>query len=321
MKAVNCFTKAIKAAPDNETLYANRAATLCQLNKFTKALQDADKSLSLKPEWPKGQYRRAQALVGLERGSEALEALEAAALGDDAMSRNDEYRQLLRKAHLLTSNVISTEDDYDASEVRADGSTTQTPAEFGKEVMNAVITAFNAEDKTDPCAYFPEGTVVGIGKAFEGRNELLQCAGFLRSHALKTGSSMVALVVQRTDVQYPKVWEHQVWDGRKVPLTRTLTRTLTHQVWDGRKVPKNKWKFKGQDGVFIQLDTDTVENNRVWFLPLRNGKLQESVMLDEVHMALMPGIFIDPEDGVAVFDKVEKIAEHIVAAMPQAQTD
>ena len=63
-----------------------------------------------------------------------------------------------------------------------------------------------------------------------------------------------------------------------------------------------------------------MENNRVWFLPLRNGKLQESVMLDEVHMALMPGIFIDPEDGVAVFDKVEKIAEHIVAAMPQAQT-
>lgn len=74
LKAAALYSKAIKEDPDNAVLYSNRCEALLQLKKVTKALQDAEDCIRLKPEWEKGYYRKGSVLESLERYPEALEA-------------------------------------------------------------------------------------------------------------------------------------------------------------------------------------------------------------------------------------------------------
>ena len=55
-------------------LYSNRSAVLAKQNKYTKALEDAQKTVELKSDWPKGYSRLGYALFQLGRYSEAKEA-------------------------------------------------------------------------------------------------------------------------------------------------------------------------------------------------------------------------------------------------------
>ena len=121
----------------------------------------------------------------------------------------------------------------------------------------------------DACASFPGGSVVGIGKAFEGKDihgPIAQCTGFLREHAASIKANCVCVQVQKSNISYPRSWERQ---------------------------PKKIWKFKEQDGVFIQLETTDEKLRRLWFLPMRGGKLMDAVMLDENYMTIMPSVFHD----------------------------
>lgn len=62
----------------SEIFYSNRSAALAALERFQAALDDAAQAVRLKPRWVKGHTRKAAALMGLKRYSEAKEAYEAA---------------------------------------------------------------------------------------------------------------------------------------------------------------------------------------------------------------------------------------------------
>ena len=53
-KAVEHFTKAINENPNDHTLYSNRSACFYNLNKHDEAINDAEKCISVKPDWGKG---------------------------------------------------------------------------------------------------------------------------------------------------------------------------------------------------------------------------------------------------------------------------
>ncbi|EFA74577.1 hypothetical protein PPL_11545 [Heterostelium album PN500] len=55
-------------------LFSNKAACHISLKNYTEALKDAEKTIELAPEWPKGYLRKSQALEGLGRKEEAQEA-------------------------------------------------------------------------------------------------------------------------------------------------------------------------------------------------------------------------------------------------------
>lgn len=57
----------------------NLAAALLALSKFKQALTAAEKSVALKEDWDKGHFRCAQALEGLGKEVEALQAYHQAA--------------------------------------------------------------------------------------------------------------------------------------------------------------------------------------------------------------------------------------------------
>ena len=71
------YTKAIHMDSANHILYSNRSAAYASLEQWEKALEDADKTVELKPDWGKGYSRKGLALRNLNRMSEALDAYEA----------------------------------------------------------------------------------------------------------------------------------------------------------------------------------------------------------------------------------------------------
>ncbi|KAH9584300.1 hypothetical protein LSM04_008310 [Trypanosoma melophagium] len=72
-KAADSFGKAIELDPSNHVLFSNRSACYAALHKYENALTDAEKCISLKPDWVKGYVRRGAALHGLKRYDEAVE--------------------------------------------------------------------------------------------------------------------------------------------------------------------------------------------------------------------------------------------------------
>lgn len=73
--AIEKFTSAIFYNPKEYRYYGNRSLCYERLGDFEIALADADKAIDLRPDWPKGYFRRARALRSLKRFSEAEESL------------------------------------------------------------------------------------------------------------------------------------------------------------------------------------------------------------------------------------------------------
>lgn len=65
MRVSEKFTQAIEVDPENHTLYSNRSAAYSAQKEYQKALEDAEKTIAIKPEWAKGQVRKAAAYRGL----------------------------------------------------------------------------------------------------------------------------------------------------------------------------------------------------------------------------------------------------------------
>ena len=62
--------------PSNHVLYSNRSAAKASCKRFTEALEDAKKTVELKPDWPKGYSRLGAANVGLGNMGEAITSYE-----------------------------------------------------------------------------------------------------------------------------------------------------------------------------------------------------------------------------------------------------
>jgi stress-induced-phosphoprotein 1 len=72
--AVRHFTDAIALSPTNHVLYSNRSAAYASLQKYDEALEDAEKTVELKPDWAKGYSRLGAALIGLKEYDGAISA-------------------------------------------------------------------------------------------------------------------------------------------------------------------------------------------------------------------------------------------------------
>ncbi|KAK4462985.1 putative heat shock protein [Cladorrhinum samala] len=62
--AIDKFTQAIALDPSNHILYSNRSAAYASKKDWDHALEDAEKTTELKPDWPKGWGRKGAAMYG-----------------------------------------------------------------------------------------------------------------------------------------------------------------------------------------------------------------------------------------------------------------
>ncbi|KPM36494.1 Heat shock protein sti1 [Neonectria ditissima] len=63
-EAVDKFTQAIAVQPENHILYSNRSAAYASKRDWDHALQDAEQTTQIKPDWAKGWGRKGAALHG-----------------------------------------------------------------------------------------------------------------------------------------------------------------------------------------------------------------------------------------------------------------
>ncbi|XP_014468444.1 PREDICTED: stress-induced-phosphoprotein 1 [Dinoponera quadriceps] len=75
-EAVKCYTEAIALDSNNHVLYSNRSAAYAKAEKYKQALEDAEKTVGLKPDWGKGYSRKGSALAYLGRYDESIAAYE-----------------------------------------------------------------------------------------------------------------------------------------------------------------------------------------------------------------------------------------------------
>jgi len=75
-EAIQHYTEATKLDPNNHILYSNRSAAYAKIGKFRDSLADAEKTITLKKDWPKGYSRKGAALELLEKYDEAVKTYE-----------------------------------------------------------------------------------------------------------------------------------------------------------------------------------------------------------------------------------------------------
>lgn len=63
-ESIEKFSQAIELDPSNHVLYSNRSGAYASLKDYTKALEDANKVVEIKPDWSKGWGRKGTALHG-----------------------------------------------------------------------------------------------------------------------------------------------------------------------------------------------------------------------------------------------------------------
>lgn len=289
LKAAALYTQAIKQDPSNHTLYSNRAAAFLHLVKLNKALADAEMTISLKPDWEKGYFRKGCILEAMERYDEAMEAFQIASKHNPqsvevskkikSLNQLTKEKKRSEEVEIMRSNVsVSKHLDTLKSELsgKCGDETTNEMFSFLVETMETAIKSWHETSKVEARVYYlldrertdteKYAPAVNIDKAFESPHTHSSCCSFLRQYAEDSFSQAACLVTPKKAISYPQVWKGQ---------------------------GSRKWKHGQSDGFFIQFESPSVR--KLWFIAssIENGKTlcRDPVSLDISAHELIPRLF------------------------------
>ncbi|XP_060180605.1 uncharacterized protein LOC132610314 [Lycium barbarum] len=290
LKAAALYTQAIKKDPSNATLYSNRAAAFLHLVKLSKALADAEMTISLKPEWEKGYFRKGCILEAMERYDDALAAFQIAS------KYNPQSSEVSKKIKTITQLAKDKKRTEELENMRSnvdmakhfDTFKSELSEKYGAEdgskeifsylveTVENVVKSWYETSKVDPRVYFllnKEKTdtekyapAVNIDKAFESPHTHNNCFAFLRQYAEDSFAQAACLVTPKSIISYPQVW---------------------------KGVGSRKWKHGQNDGIFVQFESPSMR--RLWFIPCSTEKgktlCRDPVPLDISAHEILPRVF------------------------------
>ncbi|CAA7404015.1 unnamed protein product [Spirodela intermedia] len=292
LKAAALYTQAIKSEPSNAALYSNRSAAFLHLVKLSKALADAETTITLKPQWEKGYFRKGCVLEAMGRYDDAVAALQIALQHNPQsteVSRKIKRLMQVAKEHTRTQELESIRSNIDMrkyldpfkNELCEKIGTAEEAQEifsFVVDTMEAAIKGWQNSAKVDPRGHFlldKEKTqtdkyapVVNIDKAFESPHTHGSCFSFLRQYADDSFSRAACIVVPKSIISYPQVWKGQ---------------------------GSRKWKHGHSDGFFVQFESPVLR--KLWFIPSSTEKglilCKDPEPLDASAHEVLPRLFKD----------------------------
>jgi len=105
-EAQKYFTEAIELDSNNHVLYSNRSGAYAAVKNYELALEDAEKTIEKKPDWPKGYSRKGAALHGLEKYEEAIVAYKQGLQLDAGNVQMKQALEEVQKAKSLDPNNL-----------------------------------------------------------------------------------------------------------------------------------------------------------------------------------------------------------------------
>ncbi|XP_075478202.1 uncharacterized protein LOC142519152 [Primulina tabacum] len=286
LKAAALYTQAIKQDASNPTLYSNRAAAFLNLVKLNKALADAETTISLKPDWEKGYFRKGCVLEAMENYEDALDAFQL------ALKYNSQSSEVSRKIKRLTQLARDKKRAQEVENMRSNVDMAKhldsVKSEMAGndccddifallvETMETAIKSWHETSTVPPRVYFlldKEKTdtekyapAVNIDKAFESPHTHGSCFSFLRQYAEDSFARAACLVAPKSIISYPQVWKGQ---------------------------GSRKWKHGQNDGFFFQFESPSLR--KIWFVPSSGEKGQtlcrDPVTLDISVHEILPRLF------------------------------
>lgn len=102
-EAIQYYTEAIKLDPKNHILFSNRSAAYAKTGKYKESLTDAEQTITIKSDWPKGYSRKGAALELLENYEDAVKVYEEGLKFD---AQNEQLKDALKncREHLSKGN-------------------------------------------------------------------------------------------------------------------------------------------------------------------------------------------------------------------------
>ncbi|XP_059144291.1 LON peptidase N-terminal domain and RING finger protein 3-like [Physella acuta] len=98
VSAIDVYTRALAIAQQDHLLLSNRSHAYSSLDRYEEALRDAEAVIKIRPDWPKGYFRKGCALFGLACYEEAAVAfLQCLALDQKVASAKDYLSKALDK--------------------------------------------------------------------------------------------------------------------------------------------------------------------------------------------------------------------------------
>ncbi|MCL7037261.1 hypothetical protein MKW94_019284 [Papaver nudicaule] len=197
---------------------------LLHLVKLSKALADAETTITLNPEWDKGYFRKGCVLEAMERYDDAIAAFQI------ALQYNSQSAEVSRKIKRLgqlakdkkrVQELESIRSNIDMGKqleaLKKELVTDEDSKEifsFVVETMEMTVKSWHETDKVDARVYYlldKEKTdtekyapVVNIDKAFESPNTHGSCIPFLRQYAEDSFARGACLVVPKNIISYPQ---------------------------------------------------------------------------------------------------------------------
>ncbi|RYR73833.1 hypothetical protein Ahy_A02g008350 isoform H [Arachis hypogaea] len=289
LKAAALYTQAIKQDPSSPTLYSNRAAALLQLDKLNKALDDAEMTIKLKPEWEKGYFRKGSILEAMKRYDDALAAFEI------ALQYNPQSQEVTKKIKRINQLVREGKRAQEVENMRSNVDMAKhlqalKPELSGKygseecwkdmftflvETMETAVKSWHETSKLDARVYFL------LDKEKTQTDKYAPIVN-IDKYAEESFSKAACLVTPKSIIAYPQVWKGQgsrKWkhaqnDGFFVQFETPSLRKLWFIPSSNEKGQTlcRKWKHAQNDGFFVQFETPSLR--KLWFIPSSNEKGQ-----------------------------------------------
>ncbi|XP_069131502.1 LON peptidase N-terminal domain and RING finger protein 3-like [Argopecten irradians] len=106
-RAITLYNEAISLAPNDHLLLSNRSHAYVALDKNEEALRDGELVIKLRPDWPKGYFRKGCALYGLGRYGDAVVVLLQCLAMDSTINMAKTY--LSKALHKIFSPLPSND--------------------------------------------------------------------------------------------------------------------------------------------------------------------------------------------------------------------